>query len=263
MKLAVIGKDVSKSLSPEMHKFIAESSGRKVDYERLSVPEDKFEREIENLLNSYDGFNVTIPYKLAVMPYLNSKGDAEIFGAVNTVKCKEREGYNTDGEGFTLMLEINGVKVCGNKFLVLGAGGAGRSVAKKLKDGGAEVFIYDKNFENAKAVQNEFNITALRSVEPKEYYCIINATGVGMHNSEGKSPVGEDILKHISVAVDLIYTPPKSRFLEIAEKLNKKILNGEGMLFYQAYYSECIYFNTEPSAKEAEKLFKLYKEKMI
>ena len=265
LKLAVIGKDVSKSSSPEMHKFIAEKMGNEISYIKLSIAENEFENKVEDLFNEFDGFNVTIPYKLSVMPHLDRiEGDAEVFGAVNTVRTSDKSGYNTDGMGFSLMLKNNGVDVNGKSVLVLGAGGAGRSVAKKLADAGAEVFVYDMRTENSHAVANEFNgVTALEKVESRPYFAVINATGIGMHKTEGISPVGEDLLSLCSVAVDLIYTPKKSRFLEIAEALDKKIINGEAMLFYQAYYAECIYFCVQPNESQAKKLFGEYQENIL
>lgn len=260
LNLAVIGKDVSKSSSPQMHSFIAENMGNKITYEKVSLPEAQ-SFSPEELFKKYDGFNVTIPYKLTVIPYLKKiVGDAKVFGAVNTVTTADRAGYNTDGLGFMLMLKNNGVAVCGKKVLLLGAGGAGRSVSKKLADAGAEVYVYDKFYENALNVAKEFNITALPQIEIEKYDVIINATGIGMHKTEGISPVGQDLLSLCSVAVDLIYTPAKSEFLRIAGDLGKKIINGEAMLFYQAYYAECIYFGVTPDDSQAKTLFKKYSE---
>ncbi len=265
LNLAVIGKDVSKSTSPQIHTFIAEHMGNRVNYKKISVPEDEFENRIEGFFDELDGFNVTIPYKLSVMPHLKIiQGDAKTFGAVNTVRTHDRVGDNTDGLGFSLMLKLNGVEVCGKEVLLLGAGGAGRSVAKKLSDSGAKVSVYDKREENVSALASEFcGITPLTEVEEKPYFMVVNATGVGMHKTEGLSPVGENVLKLCSVAVDLIYTPRKSRFLEIAESFGKKIINGEAMLFYQAYYSECIYFGVRPDENEAKRLFEKYTEENI
>ena len=82
-----------------------------------------------------------------------------------------------------------------------------------------------------------------------------------MHKTEGLSPVGEGLLKQCEVAVDLIYVPAKSAFLEIAEKAGKKIINGMAMLFYQAYYSECIYFGLTPDDKQAKNLFNEFMER--
>ena len=81
-----------------------------------------------------------------------------------------------------------------------------------------------------------------------------------MHKTEGLSPVGGDVLAECEVAVDLIYYPRKSEFLRIAESLGKKIVNGEGMLFYQAYYADCIYLGRAPSDAEAKALFEKYQE---
>lgn len=262
LKLAVIGKDVSASKSPEMHGFIADQLGYKITYDKVSIPEDKFEDEIEGILQSYDGVNVTIPYKLSVISHLKkTDGDAVHFGSVNTVSCASRVGYNTDGLGFALMLRNNGVELAGKRALLLGAGGAGRSVAKKLKDMGADVYVYDKFAQNAKKVAEEFFVTAIEEVTNGNYEVIVNATGVGMHKTVGVSPVGAEILKDCNVAVDLIYAPQKSEFLRIAEGLGKKIINGEAMLFYQAYYSDCYYFGIESDAKQAKKLFELYSKK--
>lgn len=262
LNLAVIGKDVSGSLSPEMHAFIAQRMGNNVSYKKISVPEEEFESSVDGLFKTLDGFNVTIPYKLSVIPHLEKiADDAEVFGAVNTVKTDVKTGFNTDGMGFALMLKNNGVDVFGKSVLLLGAGGAGRSVAKKLTEAGAFVDIYDVNKRNSRAVAKEFEgVCALDEIAVKPYFLIVNATGIGMHKTEGISPADKDLISRCAVAVDLIYTPKKSRFLEIAESLNKKIINGAAMLFYQAYYAECIFFGVEADEGEAKKLFEEYKE---
>ena len=219
LNLAVIGKDVSKSDSPRIHDFIAKQMGNRINYKSVSVPENKFESEIDGLMKEYDGFNVTIPYKISVIPHLRKiSGDALVFGAVNTVDTRTETGYNTDGLGFSLMLKADGVEVRGKTALVFGAGGAGRSVAKKLADAGATVSVYDKKFENCLAVADEFEgIIPLENIKIQPYNLIVNATGVGMHATEGISPADGELLKMCSVALDLIYVPEKSRFLEIAE----------------------------------------------
>ena len=259
-RLAVIGKDVSQSVSPQIHSFIARSMGVEMTYEKLSISEAEFESRAEELFTVYDGFNVTIPYKLTVIPHLREVvGDARTFGAVNTVLTATRQGFNTDGLGFGLMLKLNGIEVKGAKALLLGAGGAGRSVAKKLVDGGAAVEVYDRYAESANNLAREFaGVTAIDAITAEKRDLIINATGVGMHNSVGVSPVGEEIIRLCASAVDLIYVPEKSEFLRLAELNGKKIVNGMAMLFYQAYYSDCIYFNLTPSESQALKLFNEY-----
>ena len=264
-KLAVIGKDVSQSLSPRIHKFIAKHTGNKLEYNSISIPESEFEREAEKLFGAYDGFNVTIPYKISIIPYLDKiEGDAKVFGAVNTVRVSDKSGHNTDGSGFALMLKTNGIEVDGKDILLLGAGGAGRSVAKKLADGGARVFVYDTRHESAKSIESEFKgVKAIEKVECKPYYAIINATGIGMHKTEGISPVGEELLNKCTAAIDLIYTPEKSEFLRLAENCGKKIINGKAMLFYQAYFAQCIYFEKPANEKQAKELFEKFKEEVL
>lgn len=261
MKLAVIGKDVSQSQSPKMHGFILKKLGvEDFTYEKVSISSEEFEDKVEEIFSTYDFFNVTIPFKLDVMPHLNEiVDDAKIFGAVNTIKSRARRGYNTDGLGFMLMLKNNGVEVSGKRALVLGSGGAGRSVTKKLLDGGADVEVFDVNKESLKRVCDEFPpAKMLESLENKSYDIIVNCTGVGMHKSVGISPVSEQLISLCSVAVDLIYVPEKSKFLEIAESCGKKIINGMGMLFYQAYYADCIFLGIEADEKKAKEFFEEY-----
>ena len=259
-RLAVIGKDVSKSDSAKMHTFDMQGLGSACTFDLLSVAKEDFDAAKKKLIAEYDGFCVTIPYKLDIIPYLKRvEGDAEVFGAVNVVK--DRVGYNTDGVGFMLMLENSGVDPNGKKILVLGAGGAGRSVIKKLADAGADVYAFDLRRENLDEVYREFGcFTPLHELAPADYDVIINVTGVGMHKTEGISPVGEDILSRTKAAIDLIYYPRKSEFLRLAEGLGKPIVNGEGMLFYQAYYGDCIFLGRQPRAEEAKELFEAYKK---
>lgn len=256
-KLALIGKDVSDSPSPQIHEFIASRLKIRLSYDRVSVPEERFQDEIESLFQAYEGVNITIPYKLSVIPHLKKlKGDAKIFGSVNTVDCRKREGYNTDGVGFMLMLSGGGADARGEETLVVGAGGAGRSVAKKLSDAGAKVSVYNRTFEKAKELEREFKgVRALKELEDKPYYLIVNATGVGMHTTVGQSPVGENLLKQCAVAADLIYNPARSEFLSIADRAGKKVINGFSMVFYQAYYADCIFFGLTPDGAQAKKIY--------
>lgn len=260
VKLAVVGRDVSQSSSPPIHNFIARELGRQITYERVSIPEDKFESEAERLLCEYDGLNVTIPYKLSIMPKLKEIcGDALSFGAVNTVFTATRSGYNTDGLGFMRMLQSNGIEVEGKSVLVLGAGGAGRSAVKKLLDAGADVEIYNRSYEKALNLEKEFNgCKSVQKLTAKPRYLIVNATGVGMHESVGQSPVSKEIIQSCQTAVDLIYQPAKSEFLKIAEEAGKKILNGFSMLFYQAYYADCIFLGIQPEEEQATALYNKY-----
>ena len=272
LHLAVVGKDVSQSDSPSMHTFILQKLGAKCSYERVSVPPAQFMERAEELFSRFDAFNVTIPFKGEIIPFLKkTEGDARVFGAVNTVVSATRTGYNTDGEGFALMLRNAGVEVAGRTALVLGAGGAGRSCCKKLADGGAVVSVYERDEERLQEVYREIGgFSPLTEIPFAPYDIVVNCTGIGMHDTVGKTPVvafeggasepvGEQLLSLCQTAVDLIYVPAQSEFLRIAASLNKQTVNGAAMLFYQAYYADCIYLRRGTDAAEAKALWDEYR----
>ncbi len=273
LKLAVIGKDVSQSQSPSMHTFILNRMGVACTYDAVSIPPAEFQSRAEGLFGAYDAFCVTIPFKADIVPYLRElRGDAPAFGVVNVVLTGERAGYNTDGYGFLLMLENAGLSVKRKTALVLGAGGAGRSCIKKLLDAGAEVYAFERDGARLNAVYKEFGgFTPLAEVPVQPFDLVINCTGIGMHDTVGKTPtvtfaggeskpVGEELLALCGAAVDLIYVPKESEFLRIARSLGKKTVDGEAMLFYQAYYGDCILLGREPKAEEAKIFWRSYSE---
>ncbi len=260
VRLGLIGKDVSKSVSPAIHTFILEKLGYGCRYEKFSVGGEGFDLAMRRLMGDFDGFNVTIPYKRDVMEYLDRvEGDAFEFGSVNTVVTATRTGYNTDGVGFLTMTRLAGISFAGKKVLVLGGGGAGRSTAAAVKKEGATVFIYQRNREKLEETCRELGVTPANSIEG--FDILINATGVGMHDSEGVSPVGRQAFIGGAAAIDLIYEPAKSEFLRLAEEAGLQILNGASMLFYQAYYADCLFLGISPCDKQAEAFYKEFKKK--
>ncbi|MBQ7880055.1 MAG: shikimate dehydrogenase [Clostridia bacterium] len=233
--------------------------GVRCEYEKISVSPDGFDGAVRRLLGDFDGFNITIPYKRDIMEYLNGvEGDAFDFGAVNTVVTATRKGYNTDGVGFLLMLETAGIEVKDKKILVLGAGGSGRSSAAALKKAGADVFLYRRNRERLQEICAQLSVAAADDPESGGFDILVNCTGVGMHDTEGCSPVTAKAFAGATAAIDLIYRPEKSEFLRLAEKDGLQILSGAAMLFYQAYFADCLYLNREPDKAEAERLYEKY-----
>ncbi len=257
LSLAVIGKDVSRSKSGEYHKFILNEFGTSCNYETLSVSPTELENTVTRLLKEKDGFNVTIPYKKDVISYLTATINIpKEMETVNTVVCQNKEGYSTDGEGFLYSLYENKVKVKNKSVLVYGVGGAGKCVAKALKEQGAKVDVFRRNADELKKIQEYLSVGVYD--ETKKYDIIINATGVGMHETVGVSPLTEEQIKKTKLAIDLIYEPKESEFLAIAKKNKIRTINGEGMLFYQAYLADCIYLQIEKNKKQAVRLFKKY-----
>ena len=256
VRLALVGKDVSKSISGSIHTFILKGWGYDCEYERFSVDKMDFDSIMTRLLGDFDGFNVTIPYKRDVMGYLDEvTGDAFDCGSVNTVLTATRQGFNTDGVAFLLMLRLAGVEVKGKKVLVLGGGGSGRSSAAALKSAGAIVYVYQRRREKLEELCNELGVFAADAPDEGGYDILINCTGVGMHDTEGQSPVTAKAFSGAKWAVDLIYNPKQSAFLRLAVEVGISTLNGAAMLFYQAYYADCIYVGKMPDDGEAESLY--------
>jgi shikimate dehydrogenase len=168
------------------------------------------------------------------------------------------------------MLKTEGIEVLGKSVLVLGAGGAARAVVYELLKEGALVTVYSRTYEKVVSLVEDIGTVngntakALQELDDSQSYNIlINSTGVGMHNTVGVSPVSEELIKGCDVAIDLIYEPKKSEFLRLAEGKGKRILNGEGMLFYQAYIAECYYWNLPTGDTErAKELFLLYQKEV-
>lgn len=261
LRLALVGKDVSKSVSGSIHTFILKEWGYSCEYEYFSVEKQDFDSVMARLLGDFDGFNVTIPYKRDVMGYLDEvTGDAFVCGSVNTVSTVTRQGFNTDGVGFLLMLRTAGVSVKDKKVLVLGGGGSGRSTAAALKGAGAVVSVYQRRRGKLEELCNELGVTPADDPNAGGYDILINCTGVGMHDTVGQSPVTEQAFEGVKCAVDLIYRPAKSEFLRLAEGKDIFTLNGAAMLFYQAYYADCIYIGKTPNDDEALALYKKWTE---
>lgn len=264
LRLGLIGKDVSKSTSGKIHTFILNQLGVDCVYEKHSINPEELDFTVRHLLGDCDGFNITIPYKRDIFEYLDGiQGDAFACGAVNTVVCATGQGYNTDGVGFLLMLETAGIAVQGKNVLVLGAGGAGRSTALALKNAGADVSMYRRNQAELQEACEQLGVRAATSVADRRYDIVINCTGVGMHDTVGVSPVQKEAFDGASVAIDLIYNPNPSEFLRLAKEQGLQTLSGEAMLFYQAYYADCLFLNREATAAEAKAFYTAYKEKNV
>ncbi len=259
LKLGLVGKDVSKSTSGKIHTFILKELGYACEYEKISATTAEFDGVIRYLTGDFDGFNVTIPYKRDIMEYLDEVvGDAFDFGAVNTVVTRTRKGYNTDGIGFLMMTRLAGIEVKNKKILVLGGGGAGRSTAAALKKEGATVYMYQRNRERLEETCSQLGLTPVENGEVGGFDILVNATGVGMHDTVGISPVSAKAFKGASAAIDLIYYPAQSEFLRLAQESGLRTLNGKAMLFYQAYYADCLFLGREPRDSEAETLYEKY-----
>ncbi|MBR5252245.1 MAG: AAA family ATPase [Clostridia bacterium] len=222
MRCGLVGKTLGHSYSPMIHKSLGD-----YDYSLFELSDDALENFLRT--DNFRGVNVTIPYKITVMQYLDEiSPEAARIGSVNTVVRTDDGkliGYNTDYYGFGYMLDSAGIDVTGKKVLVLGSGGASRTVCTLLSDRGArEVVVISRSGEN-----NYENIHLHADAD-----VIVNTTPVGMYPNNGISPVSLDVFENLCGVADIIFNPAKTALILDAEKRGIKWAGGLSMLVAQA-----------------------------
>lgn len=254
LKLGIIGYPLGHSLSPAMHNAGLKELGLEGNYIILETPPDRLAERINFLKEEgFRGFNVTIPHKVEIMPFLDSIDNfAKTVGAVNTVVIDENKklhGYNTDVYGFVSAIpEELRKNLAGKKAAVLGSGGAARAILAGLIETGINqinIFAIDQK-ESCKLKQHilknfpDFNINCLElvpQVNLSEFSIVVNATPLGMQGkNEGISALSEEsvaTLPENAIVYDIVYKPQKTKLLEYAQKRNLKTIYGLEMLLLQ------------------------------
>ncbi len=243
MRCALLGQTLGHSYSPRIHKLFGG-----YDYTLCPVqPEDldAFMRK-----DVFDGLNVTIPYKTAVLPYCSALSPAAAaIGSVNTL-VRQSDGSlwgdNTDAAGFFSMLRKSCVDPRGKKTLVLGSGGASRAVCHVLEKAGAgEVIIVSRRGKD--------NYDTL--FRHRDAAVIVNATPVGMYPDNDASPLSLRDFPACAGVLDLIYNPARTRLLMEAEERGIPHLGGLSMLVAQAAAASALFTGRQVSPeKEADVL---------
>lgn len=218
----LLGEHLGHSFSPEIHKRLGG-----YDYALF----EKSPEELGDFLRSgkFDGINVTIPYKKAVVPYCSSLSDkARETGSVNTLVRRadgSLYGDNTDYYGFLYMLRRSGLDIAGKKCVVFGDGGVAPTVRAALRDAGAgEIVTVSRRGEN-----NYGNLSRHYDAN-----ILVNATPVGMYPKNGEAVASLTPFYALEGAFDLVYNPHLSEFLREAKELGAVAVNGLGMLVAQA-----------------------------
>lgn len=232
-KYGLIGEKLGHSFSPLIHAKFAD-----YQYDLIETPLEGLEDVLRN--EEYGGFNVTIPYKTEVMKYLDEISDiAKKIGAVNTIVRTDDGklcGYNTDYFGFTYLLDKMEVDVEGLKCIVLGSGGASKTVQTALKDLGArEVVVISRTGEN--------NYQNLHLHKDADF--IVNTTPVGMYPDNGKKPLSISEFNYLKGVVDLIYNPYRTKIVLEAMVRDIPAKGGMGMLVGQAREAVQLFLNEE------------------
>ena len=253
-KYAVIGYPIGHTMSPFIHGRLFKLSGVSADYSVFEIAPKDLSQKFE-MLSGLDGFNVTIPHKSKIIPFLKSLDErAKLYGAVNVVKCDSLKGYNTDCFGFLRALASADIPLKGN-VAVCGAGGVARmmafecalagcslTIAARLSDLGPAETIKD---EIVKAKPDaDINIKKLDELSGG-FDLLINGTPVGMYPHAGSMPVSGSVLSKCAAVFDAVYNPNETLLIKTAASNGSKCCGGMPMLVWQAVVAQEIWNRAE------------------
>lgn len=236
---ALIGKKLGHSFSADFFNKKFKEEGIPEHYELLPIPAIS---DFPKLLAEYPdlkGINVTIPYKQAVIPFLDELSEeAREIGAVNVIKVHRNDnnvflkGFNSDVIGFMESLKPllrDDIK----KALILGTGGASKAVAYVLKKLGIKY-----KFVSRSGKMGQYNYTELNEKIISENILIVNTTPLGMYpDMDSAPPIPYQFLTPAHVCYDLVYNPLMTEFMKRSEEKGAKVKNGIEMLRLQALAS--------------------------
>ena len=254
-KYALIGHPLGHSMSPLIHEKLFEYSGlADCTYELVDIDPDKLEGSRE-LLSSFSGMNVTIPYKQEVISLIDELGEsAQRYNSVNCIDNKYGRliGYNTDCDGFVRSAEKLPL---GGKVAILGCGGVGRMIAIEVARHGGTITlaVIPQDIKNAQALVTEIlekcpgssvSIVEISELEGK-FDLLINATPVGMFPKVNACAVSDKVIEDCGSVFDVIYNPKETLLMKKARAMGKTAIGGAAMLVYQAVRAHEIWYGAE------------------
>lgn len=232
----LIGRDISYSFSRKYFTDKFENENIKAVYKNFDLVDLEELKDVLSQTPELSGFNVTIPYKELIIPYLdNLDPTAQKIGAVNTIKIEKDgklTGFNTDYFGF-----INSIKPLLNDnhshALILGTGGASKAVAYGLEKMGIRY-----KFVSRRASNGWLDYGSLGPEDFSIYTLLINCTPLGTYPEvTSYPPIPTHLINSRHVVYDLIYNPPVTRLMELAKENGATVKNGYNMLELQAQRS--------------------------
>ena len=255
-KYAVIGDPIKHSLSPQMHNAAFNALGIDAEYSAIHVKKDDLAKFADYAKQELAGFNVTVPHKNAIIPYLDEISDlCSETGSVNTVTVNNGRliGDSTDGYGMEMAIkEAFNINLKGNSFLFIGCGGTVKAVSHYFITQGADkLFIANRTVSTAEELSESLTsstgkdvyFSALNDIEKLKYFAeqvsvIIQATSLGLKESD-PSPFPENLIQPGTAMFDTIYK--NTSFLRDAAKHNAPCANGSMMLVHQGAKSFSIW----------------------
>lgn len=252
IRSGLLGRSILASRSPELHEQEAAALGLDLSYELFDFSDRGWRDEDLGTVmgrlvaGGFSGFNVTYPFKQAVMPLLDELDESALaVGAVNTVAVREGRliGYNTDMAGFRGSFADGLPGAATGRVVQLGAGGAGAAVASALLSLGVDrLDLIDVDPARAAVLAGELSSRfpvadirtgALASIDTTSADGVVNATPVGMNGKPGMPMAAQHVLPTLWVA-DIIYFPPETELLRVAREMGCRTMNGVGMVVGQA-----------------------------
>ena len=257
----VMGHPIAHSRSPMLHTYWLKRYGIEGSYQLMDVAPDALAAFFETFdEQGWIGGNVTVPHKLAVIPYLARIDDAaQAMGAVNTIWREDGAlvGGNTDSLGFIGNLDksVPGWDEMARRAVIVGAGGAARAAAYGLKTRGLEVALCNRTLAKAEALAAHFgkgvSAHALGELATltRDADVLVNATSLGM---VGQPPLEVDLvpLKADTIVYDVVYVPLETALLKAAQSRGLRTVDGLGMLLHQAVYGFNHWFGRKPEVTE-------------
>lgn len=250
-KHLIIGKPINHSLSPKIHNYWFKENNIDAFYERTAPEKDKLKEILQKIKNKETyGINVTLPYKQAVIPFLETRSElAKETGSVNTIFIKDGKLYgdNTDIYGFEKSITNEKINLNNKTALIFGGGGVVPSIVSALNNLKIkEIFLSNRTLERSNMIKKKFKkIQILKWGEIKDCDIFINCTSIGLKDNE-KFSFDFSIISENKVFYDLIYNPAKTNFLSEAESRGHKIINGRDMFIYQAQKAFYLWHNILP-----------------
>ena len=250
-KYLVIGNPISHSLSPKLQNYWIKNHNIDAIYEKEKLNEDELEKLFVNMRNKkVNGANVTVPFKKAVIPFLDKlSAEAKSTQAVNTIYLENDKliGHNTDIDGFELGIRKINYNISNKKIFILGAGGVVPSIIYALnKMKVSEISIANRTREKAENLKKLFGeLKIVEWGEIPDFDMIINATSIGLKKDDeinlNFSSIGKNKLFY-----DVIYNPKETNFLKIGKELGNATENGKLMFIYQAISAFNVWHGVRP-----------------
>ena len=246
MKYGLIGKPLGHSFSREIHALIAD-----YDYRLFEIDEDELPRFFQE--RDFSGINVTIPYKQAVIPFLDEISDeAKKIGAVNMIVKKEGKlfGFNTDFFGMRALIKSTGLDLENKTVLILGTGGTSKTAVEVSKSLGATEIVKVSRKKSSDTVTYDETYEKYSGAD-----VIINTTPVGMFPNADKTPVDVKKFKNLQGVIDAVYNPIRTNFVLDAESIGAKGRGGLYMLVAQAVYASALFLDKTADESVIDKTY--------